>query len=286
MTTTPIVAAVDGSRESILAVEWAAREARLRGAPLRIVSATEMLPRMSPPPHAVDFETVADAVRKNRDQQLAAATEVAAAMAPGLPIETVPLDGPPALVVADSATGALMLVTGSRGADAFSAMALGSVSRYAALNASCPVVVVREETMATHRQIVVGIRRPDDCADALGFAFEEAALRNAALLAVHAWQSPRAAYPAHPEARSHAAQTQAAEELQKLLEAWQQKYPSVSTRQDVMHGHPGRVLAGLSARADLVVIGRHAHRMVPGPARIVHTVLSHAHGPVATVPSA
>jgi hypothetical protein len=116
-------------------------------------------------------------------------------MAPDLLIDTDPLDGPPAQMVTHSGSGALMLVVGSRGSSAFTAMVIGSVSRYAALHASCPVVVVREETMATHRQVVVGIRNPDDCAAALAFAFEEAQLRNAHLLAVHAWQSPRAALP-------------------------------------------------------------------------------------------
>ena len=48
----------------------------------------------------------------------------------------------------------------------------------------------------------------------------------------------------------------------------------------------GRALVGLSARADLVVIGRHAkhpERQGPGSAR--NALLSHAHGPVAVVPS-
>ena len=37
MSAQPIVAATDGSEESLRAAEWAAREAALRGAPLRIV---------------------------------------------------------------------------------------------------------------------------------------------------------------------------------------------------------------------------------------------------------
>jgi nucleotide-binding universal stress UspA family protein len=42
----------------------------------------------------------------------------------------------------------------------------------------------------------------------------------------------------------------------------------------------------LSARADLVVVGRHAkHPGLPGAGSVRHAVLNHAHGPVATIPS-
>jgi len=228
------------------------------------------------PPQVVDIETVAGRIRENRGLTLATAASTAAAMAPDLTIGTDPLDGPPAEVVTHSGSGALMLVVGSRGSSAFAAMTLGSVSRYAALHASCPVVVVREETIAAHRQVVVGIRDPEDCDAALAFAFEEAQLRNAHLLAVHAWQSQH----------SHA-DAQAARELDDLLSGWRDKYPDVDASRDIVHGHPGRVLADLSARADLVVLGRHSTngRLVPGPARVIHAVVSHAHGPIVTVPS-
>jgi nucleotide-binding universal stress UspA family protein len=46
MATMPVVAAVDGSEESMAAAEWAAQEAQRHGAPLRIVSAAAMPPRM------------------------------------------------------------------------------------------------------------------------------------------------------------------------------------------------------------------------------------------------
>ena len=42
MTTKPIVVGTDGSEHAARTVEWAAREAVLRSAPLRIVSAAEM----------------------------------------------------------------------------------------------------------------------------------------------------------------------------------------------------------------------------------------------------
>ena len=60
-------------------------------------------------------------------------------------------------------------------------MMLGSVSRYAAMHARCPVIVVREETGVVHREIVVGIRDPGDTGRALAFAFDEAAQRGATL---------------------------------------------------------------------------------------------------------
>ena len=69
----------------------------------------------------------------------------AANAAHGVLIDTDPLTGPPAQAVVESGSGALMLVVGSRGAGAFAALLLGSVSRYAASHALCPVVVVRRE---------------------------------------------------------------------------------------------------------------------------------------------
>jgi nucleotide-binding universal stress UspA family protein len=59
--------------------------------------------------------------------------------------------------------------------------------RIVASRAACPVVVVREESVAVHREIAVGIRDPQDTGEAVAFAFEEAALRGADLVAVHTW---------------------------------------------------------------------------------------------------
>ena len=44
----PIIAGTDGSEDSLRAVEWAAREAVRRTVALRVVSAPELPPRMSP----------------------------------------------------------------------------------------------------------------------------------------------------------------------------------------------------------------------------------------------
>jgi nucleotide-binding universal stress UspA family protein len=289
MASKPIVAGTDGSEESLRAVGWAAGESVLRGAPLRIVAAVATPPRMISRAGPGQYETVTDVLLKERDRALAAAAERAAKAAPGLLIDTDQLTGEPAQAITDSAAGALMLVLGSRGVGAFTALVLGSVSRYAASHASGPVVVIRDET-PVHGQVGVGVGDPEHSAAALTFAFEEASLRHAGLVAVHAWHTPQADMSRAGEAFSppgdKALQADAAGQLGGLLDEWKAKYPDVQVSHEVMHGHPGRALVGLSARADLVVIGRHAkHPGLQGPGTVRHAVLNHAHGPVAIIPS-
>jgi nucleotide-binding universal stress UspA family protein len=291
MAAKPIVAGTDGSEESLRAVDWAAREAALRGAPLRIVAAPALLPRMAARVGTVEYDTVTDVLLKERDRALASAAERAARTAPGLLIDADPLAGRPAQAVTESGSGALMLVLGSRGIGAFTALLLGSVSRYAASHAHCPVVVVRDEAPSPYGLVGVGVADLDTCGDALTFAFEEASLRKASLLAVHAWHTPQtdisragqAFTPPGPQADA----ADAARHLAELLDEWRAKYPDVPVGQEAVHGHPGRTLVGLSTRADLVVVGRHAkHPGLPGAGSVRHAVLNHAHGPVATIPSA
>jgi nucleotide-binding universal stress UspA family protein len=273
------------------AIDWAAREAALRGAPLRIVAAPALLPRMASRVGTVDYDTVTDVLLQERDRTLAAAAERAPRTAPGLLIDADPLDGQPAQAVTESGAGAQMLVLGSRGIGAFTALLLGSVSRYAASHASCPVVVVRDEAPSPHGLVGVGVADLDTCGDALTFAFEEASLRKASLLALHAWHTPQTdisragQMSAAPEQQAVAGDE--GRHLTALLDEWRAKYPDVPVSQEVMHGHPGRALVGLSARADLVVVGRHAkHPGLPSAGSVRHAVLNHAHGPVVTVPSA
>jgi len=143
-------------------------------------------------------------------------------------------------------------------------------------------------TMAVHHEIAVGVGHPRDTGAALAFAFEEAAARHADLAVVHAWSwSPaelRASAgdgavkaPLRPKQIS----AEAADGLAAALERWRDKYPGVRVVHEVIHGHPGRVLANYSARADLVVIGRHDNSV----GSTQHALLDHARGPVAVVPS-
>ena len=244
-----------------------------------------MLNRIARPDH----NFVADLIREERDRALAAAAARTAEIAPGLQVNTVPLAGPPAQAVTDSGSDASMLVLGAHGTGALGSVALGSVSWYAAAHASCPVVVVRGETAAVHREIGVGIGDLDISADSLTFAFEEASLRKVGLIAVHAWHIPlaaisRAGSPS-PMPDLAASVAEAARRLAGLLDNWRKKYPGVPVSQYVVRDRPSWVLVGLSIRTDLVVIGRHASQPgLPGPGSVAHAVLNRAPGPVAVVP--
>ncbi|MBV9092907.1 MAG: universal stress protein [Streptosporangiaceae bacterium] len=129
------------------------------------------------------------------------------------------------------------------------------------------------------------------CSDAaLDFAFAEAALRRARLLAVHAWfwSLPTIGLPQIVGMRPqtiidpHEVSANAAARLDTALAGWREKYPDVQAGWEVVQAHPGRVLAGASARADLTVLGRHHEDR--GVDSVTYAVLSHAHGPVACIP--
>jgi nucleotide-binding universal stress UspA family protein len=186
-----------------------------------------------------------------------------------------------------------MLVVGSRGAGLFPALVLGSASRYAATHGQCPVVVERQGPAYGQREVVVGVGDLDQSDAALGFAFEEADLRGARLVVVHAWSCfvPAAepgATPAGPEravtnSGHHLCRGMAAR-LEDMPASWREKYSAVETGTGIMHAHPGHLLAQASAHADLVVLGRQPTQTGgSGAGSVIHAVLHHARGPVAVV---
>jgi nucleotide-binding universal stress UspA family protein len=231
----PVVVGVDGSDESLRAVEWAAREAAARKAPLRIVSAAASPPRART--SLLAQRAVGNAVRGMTARALAEGITRAEEVAPGLCIDADLLEpGTPAVTVTGAGADASMLVLGARGTGGFAAMLLGSVSRYAASHGPCPVVVVRERTMAVHRSVIVGVREPGAGTDAVAFAFEEAARRGAELVVVHV---------VHPRPGDDARQALAVAEddLAEALRPWRDERQDVCVRHDVVQGHPAQVLS-------------------------------------------
>jgi nucleotide-binding universal stress UspA family protein len=138
-----IVVGVDGSETAELAARWAAREARLRGATLELVTAWEVAPVAYGYGYVAIPEEFLKGLVKAAEDTMAAALEVVRAEAPDVEVQTTVVEGPAAQVLLEAAEGAELLVMGSRGLGGFRELLLGSVSQQCAHHARCPVVIVR-----------------------------------------------------------------------------------------------------------------------------------------------
>jgi nucleotide-binding universal stress UspA family protein len=284
--TRPITVGVDGSTESLAAVHWAAREAVRRGLPLRVVHAWEKS----------DGEDRATGVR----EALARTAREVTDRHPELPVTTDVLDipeGGPVEALVAAAADAETLVLGSRGHGAIVGFLLGSVGQQVIAESPRPVVLVRAddraESEAAGREIVVGQQGgPDDSAASLEFAFETAAARGAAVRVVRAWSLPTV-FTFSPGSLKLADEAGGLEQYEKkalaeALKPWGERFPDVQVTQHVEMGSAGEVLLSMAARAQLLVVGRRAHRSAVGSriGSVVHAVVHHAPCPVAVVPPA
>lgn len=136
-----IVVGVDGSPSSRQALRWAARQAKVTGASLEIVTCWEFPItsdwRMPPSPIAADLEHKAHRHLKEPVFEVLGDD-------PGIDVTITAVEGHPAPVLIDAARGASLLVIGSRGHGAFAGMFIGSVSNHCVSHAPCPVTVVRD----------------------------------------------------------------------------------------------------------------------------------------------
>jgi nucleotide-binding universal stress UspA family protein len=136
-----IVVGVDGSDASANALRWALREARLRGARVRVVHAWSY-------PEVSTYHGAAHLLRVPFAEEAAAmldrVVDEAGSDADGVEIEKSVVEGQPAPALVEAARDASMLVVGSRGLGGFSGLLLGSVSQQCAHHATCALVVIRE----------------------------------------------------------------------------------------------------------------------------------------------
>ena len=136
-----VVVGTDGSVGADVAVEFAAHEAALRAATLRIVCAwgtPETHYASAFAPHADE----ASARRKAAHRICEEARERAKQVEPSLDCETCAEKGHPATVLVDEARHATLLVVGSRGLSGLKSILMGSVGFQCAHQAPCPVVIV------------------------------------------------------------------------------------------------------------------------------------------------
>jgi nucleotide-binding universal stress UspA family protein len=137
-----IVVGYDGSKGARHAVEFAAHEAAVHQARLRIVtvwnSASPGMAALTP----VAVPDIAADRRRLAQSRLADAAEAARAIAAGLEIELEAIEGVPGPALTEASRNARLLVLGSRGHGGMHALLSGSVGQRCALHALCPVLIV------------------------------------------------------------------------------------------------------------------------------------------------
>ncbi|HVK21659.1 MAG TPA: universal stress protein [Actinokineospora sp.] len=282
----PVVVGVDGSDSALDATAWAATEARRRGLPLLLVHAC-VLPPIRHPASAADQSRWIDDLSANGQHILREAAATARAAAPGVEVGTDQRMGFAVDTLVEASTGAHAVVVGHRGLGGFTSMLVGSVAVALAAHAHSPVVVVRGPAPTTG-PVVLGVDGSPASEAAIAFAFEEASVRSARLVAVHTWLDIAftGAWTALPSTIDWAA---VAEDERLLLDqrlaGWQEKYPDVGVERRVLRDRPVRALLDAAERAQLIVVGTRGHGPVVGMGlgSTSQALLHHADCPVAVV---
>jgi nucleotide-binding universal stress UspA family protein len=159
-----VVVGIDGSEGSSKALAWAAQEARMRGAVLRVVhawrprrlsEAAYLQASTAGEPSGLSSwdEKVNDEYRSQvlsmtggepGEAEASVDSQVTAVLGPSpdVPVEREVKEGKATQVILEAARDADLVVVGSRGRDGFAGLLLGSVSSQVAHHAHCPVTVV------------------------------------------------------------------------------------------------------------------------------------------------
>ncbi len=295
-----VTVGLDGSPESRAAAEWAAREARLLGLPVKLVHVWEPVSE----PVALAQLLGAEEHRRWSEKMSHEALEGLRLRHPGVEVTTEELSGDPADMLTEAAEDAELLVLGSRALGGVGGFLVGSVGLAVVARAETPVVLVRalEQAADEHerdpvgipsaatafRSVVLGLdtSHPDEVL--IRFAFAAARRRGTSLRVVHGWYPPAYfAYgmPVDAELHGSLAVCQAAD-LTDVLRPWRQEYPDVSVVEQSRSGSAAVMLVEASREASLVVVGRRVREspLCPHIGHVTHAVVHHATAPVAVVP--
>ncbi len=276
MSAAPVIAAVDGSTDSLRALDWALDAARRR-ARHRCGWCTYG----STPPGARPTSWSRGRPEAEGDPVLDEVRTRLADRAGETPVEYVAVEGVPGAVLPELGADAQLLVLGSRGRGGFASLLLGSNGLAAARDAECPVVVVPGPAGRVHGQgpaepgprVVVGLHADSPDEGVLSFAFAEAARRDARLQVIAAypwpvqtWSAPGQLVP--PLVDQDAVEHETRALAEGFLAPHRARRPEVRADAEALPGDAAGHLVAASKDADLVVVGRHRRRLL-APARMM-----------------
>ncbi|MET8451812.1 universal stress protein [Streptomyces sp. NPDC005209] len=284
-----VVVGVDGSASSLAAVEAAAREARSRGAGLRVVHAF-IGPAMHVPLGPAPLGPTEGGIRNMVERLVGEAVECARETTPEVDVSHAVVTGEPLTVLEAQSRAAELVVVGSRGMGGFVGLLAGSTAVHLAAHGRCPVLVVREQPSADG-PIVLGVDGSDVGRAGGGVRLRRGGVRKASLVALHAWTTWNAAMPPPQDASAPYANPPDAlpgeEEglLAEALAGHRERYPDVVVEHKVVHGRTREALIEASRSAQLVVVGARGRGGFAGLllGSVSQALLHHAHCPVAVV---
>ncbi|WP_329326621.1 universal stress protein [Streptomyces sp. NBC_01689] len=272
MTTRHVIVGVDGSLIAVRALDRAAEEALLRGAPLDIVYAVSDPDEAGP--------VLASAAARVRERH------------PGLPVTASAFQGGPVQALARHGQDAALTVIGTRGLGGLAGLLFGSVSLRLAARTRGPLLVVRGNYRAAGRsEVLLGLEDEADM-DAAAFAFAEAQRRGLRLRVVHAGPRYRPA-PSLPapvtadrvrDGAGPQAQTEPSPPCRAVTGSREQ-CPGVAVQARTVGSNRMRALLEATRDAAVVVVGSgsHSHRIGPWPGPLAAFLLHHSHCPVTVV---
>jgi nucleotide-binding universal stress UspA family protein len=248
-----VLVGVDGSDDSLEALDLAADEAALRDCALRVVTVLRLPAAPSGP----------DARLRDARGDVDAAARRATRRHPALDVTTDVLTGAPAAVLVERSTDAELLVVGHRGRGGFTALVTGSVPAQVAANARVPVLVARprERTDPDEPEgpVVVAVDGSAHAAEAVEFACDEASRRGVPLVAVQVWSEP--VHPANGRSEragdeADAAESTAARTLTAALAPARAGYPGLTVVPELIRSaEVEESLVRRSSGATLIVVG-------------------------------
>ncbi|HET7303930.1 MAG TPA: universal stress protein [Segeticoccus sp.] len=259
MSSTPrdgsIVVGVDGSWQSVQAINWSGQEAHRTRRPIHLIHA------FAPDYPSLGYGIGSDrsGLRAQAEEQLRSAAEAVHTVDPNIVVTTGLSSGFPSAAIVRASNAAHLVVVGTRGQSLLAGTALGSVSSQVAMHAHCPVIIVRgahgEDLSQTHR-ILVGYDGSPQAQLALELAYDEAVIQGAELLCVQAW------WPGDVEEAEAATerdwgdyQREQQDAVRRLLKDRVSANPDVSFTHEVVRGNPAKTLIERSHDADLVAVG-------------------------------
>jgi nucleotide-binding universal stress UspA family protein len=280
-----IIVGIDGSPESFAAVNWAAHDAALRGFPLTVVHVES--PSAATWSQAPVLEESAGEQQAEGHSLLAHASTIARdAIADTAQVHITGellSSASPVPTLVEQSKDAELIVVGSRGRGALSRSILGSVSAGLIRHAHCPVALIRpDDPQLPHPAqgpVLVGIDgATSDLAQAI--AFEEASLRHAELIALHAWNDINMDTISHYDWSPTT--TKEGHVLAEALAGWQERYPDVSVQNRVVSDRAAHAIVNASESAQLVVVGSHGTGALAGMllGSVSNAVVQAVHRPV------